>query len=74
MKPSSKPPLPRRQFLQQLLILGGTTGAGAFALESRQLYAIPTRVTRAPTATPTASKGYHLTAHIRTYYEKAQLI
>ena len=71
---NSKPPLPRRHFLQQLLILGGSTGAAAIALETTRLPATSAQATRVPAETTAASKGYRLTAHIRTYYEKAQSI
>jgi hypothetical protein len=73
MKPSSNTPLPRRHFLQQLLILGGATSTGAIAFEAARLHSGPAQATRTPADTGASSKGYRLTAHIRTYYEKAQL-
>jgi hypothetical protein len=71
MKQSGKTPLPRRRFLQQLMVLGGATGAGAMALNATRTAAAPTQAADAKGAT--VSKGYRLTEHIRTYYEKAQI-
>jgi len=75
MKPSSKTPLPRRHFLRQLMVLGGATGAGAIALASSAYNTSPSSAKRVAvdTSNPNSSKGYRLTEHIRTYYEKAQI-
>ncbi len=72
MKQFKKTPLPRRRFLQQLMVLGGTTGAGILALNNTQAKTTPMRQQR-PQEVASASKGYRLTEHIRTYYEKAQI-
>jgi hypothetical protein len=74
MTQPSNPALPRRHFLRQLMVLGGATGAGAIALTSTQLSAAPPPSKRVAADTSTTSKGYRLTDHIRTYYEKAQKI
>jgi hypothetical protein len=63
--------VPRRRFLQQLIVLGGTTSVGAVALTSGDLVAAATPAT--PRPEEAISKGYRLTDHIRTYYEKAQI-
>lgn len=74
MKPSSKAQLPRRHFLQQLLILGGTASSGTLALEATRLHGASAQATHSSGETNVPSKGYRITAHIRTYYEKAQKI
>jgi len=72
MKQSGKSELPRRRFLQQLLVLGGATGAAAIAAQGVHAAATPQRPGHAG-ATVARNKGYRLTQHIRTYYEKAQI-
>jgi hypothetical protein len=72
MKQSSNTPLPRRQFLRQLMVLGGATSAGAIAFSSSAFNSAPPATARV-SADTTSSKGYRLTKHIRTYYEKAQI-
>jgi len=72
MKQSSNTPLPRRHFLRQLMVLGGATGAGAIAFSSSAFTTAPPKTAHGSGDT-TTSKGYRLTKHIRTYYEKAQL-
>jgi len=73
MKTTGKQRLARRHFLQQMLLVGGATGASAAILASAR-----------PTLTPVVSKttagkisdqgkGYRLTEHIRTYYDKARI-
>ena len=75
MKQSSNTPTPRRHFLRQLLVLGGTTaGASALALNSIRVQSAPKAAASVSTDTPASSRGYHLTEHIRTYYDKAQKI
>lgn len=73
MKQSNKMPLPRRHFLQQLVLLGGATGVGAMALKTAQLDTAPAQASKTLAETAGSSKGYRLTEHIRTYYTKAQL-
>ncbi len=73
MKQSGKTQLPRRRFLQQLMVLGGATGASAMVLKSVQAGMTPDQAMRPPSGVTTPSRGYHLTEHIRTYYEKAQI-
>lgn len=73
MKSNSKTTLPRRHFLQQLLLLGGATGTAALALTSAHVGARPQKESQASPDTTTPGKGYRLTNHIRTYYEKAQI-
>ena len=72
MQQSDNTPLPRRRFLQQLLVLGGVTGAGALALNSVQAGSPGQAHSQAVEPAP-SSKGYRLTEHIRTYYAKAQI-
>jgi len=73
MKQSGKSKLPRRRFLQQLMVLGGATGAGAMMLSTGQANAAMSPTAKpVPQATP-ETKGYRLTEHIRTYYEKAKI-
>jgi hypothetical protein len=73
MKTTGKQSLPRRHFLQQLLLAGGATGAGAAMLVSAR----PALSVSSPQATagnsPEQAKGYRLTEHIRTYYDKARI-
>lgn len=74
MKSKSNNTLPRRHFLQQLLLLGGATGTAGLMLESGAEKSLtnqskPANQTQATSAT---SGNYRLTEHIRTYYEKAQ--
>lgn len=74
MKESCRKELPRRRFLQQMVLLGGTTGAGVLVLNNaRAVTEVPSTKTGAGTKS-TTDKGYRLTEHIRTYYEKAQKI
>lgn len=73
MKQSSNTPLQRRHFLRQLMVLGGATGAGAIALGSTGYRLEQAPAKHAATETSTPAKGYRLTEHIRTYYEKAQI-
>ncbi len=73
MKQFKQTPLPRRRFLQQLMVLGGTTGAGILALNNAQAKTTPMREHRPQNEAVSASKGYRLTEHIRTYYKKAQI-
>lgn len=73
MNQSSKTPLPRRHFLRQLMVLGGATGAGAIAISSTAFSDAPASAKRVAVDTSNSSKGYRLTKHIRTYYEKAQI-
>lgn len=74
MKQSGKKELPRRRFLQQMVLLGGATGAGVLVLNNaRAVTESPTTATAAVTKS-TNDKGYRLTEHIRTYYDKAQKI
>jgi len=74
MKTSGKQRIPRRHFLQQLLLIGGATGAGAAMLASAHP-ALPQAGPQADERNPgsTTGKGYRLTEHIRTYYEKARI-
>ena len=73
MKHAETKPLPRRRFLQQMILLGGATGAGALVFSNAG--AVSPAPNKAPVtgAKSTESKGYRLTEHIRTYYEKAQI-
>ena len=73
MKQSDKMPLPRRHFLQQLVLLGGATGVGAMVVKTAQLDAAPAQARKPLAETTVSSRGYRLTEHIRTYYTKAQL-
>lgn len=73
MKHSDNTQKPRRRFLQQLLVLGGATGAGAIAVNAAQRGAPTPQASAAPAGGSPAKKGYRLTKHIRTYYEKAQI-
>jgi len=73
MKQSSNTPLPRRHFLQQLMVLGGATSAGAIAFVSAGYSVEQAPAKQVTTETSTPTKGYRLTEHIRTYYEKAQI-
>lgn len=73
MKKFEQKELPRRRFLQQMVLLGGATGAGALVFSNAR--AISPSSSGAPISgeKSTVSKGYRLTEHIRTYYEKAQI-
>lgn len=73
MKSKSDKSLPRRHFLQQLLMLGGATGAASLMVAGgrQSLTAGKPAQAKTDTASQTTSKGYRLTSHIRTYYEKA---
>lgn len=73
MKSNSKSTLPRRHFLQQLLLLGGAAGTTALALQAVHAEAKPRQKAQASSDSAKSSKGYRLTDHIRTYYEKAQI-
>lgn len=72
MKKTGNQGLPRRHFLQRLLLLGGATGASAAMLVSAR--PALSKMTRQPIAGNTSErgKGYRLTEHIRTYYDKAR--
>jgi hypothetical protein len=72
MKQYGNTKLPRRRFLQQLMVLGGATGAGAVILNTGQANAAVSQAANPATQTAPEAKGYRLTEHIRTYYEKAQ--
>ena len=73
MKQSDNAQKPRRRFLQQLLVLGGATGAGAVALNASRRGAPTQQAGATPASGSSGKKGYRLTKHIRTYYEKAQI-
>lgn len=75
MKSNSDTTLPRRHFLQQLVLLGGVTSTAGLMLEvgnARVLSGQPAQAAPDP-ATSASTRGYRLTDHIRTYYEKAQV-
>lgn len=73
MNQSSKTQLPRRHFLRQLMVLGGATGASAIAFSKTAFNNAPPSAKRVSVDPGNSSKGYRLTNHIRTYYEKAQI-
>lgn len=73
MKKFEQKELPRRRFLQQMVLLGGATGAGALVFSSARAISQPSPDGHVTGAKTTESKGYRLTEHIRTYYEKAQI-
>lgn len=73
MKQSDNTQKPRRRFLQQLMVLGGATGAGAMALNAAQQDRQAAQASPSPAKRNSPKKGYRLTKHIRTYYEKAQI-
>lgn len=73
MKQSDNIQKPRRRFLQQLMVLGGATGATAVALNTSQAGTQSQQPEASAAPAAPAKKGYRLTKHIRTYYEKAQI-
>lgn len=73
MKKFEQKELPRRRFLQQMVLLGGATGAGALVFSSAGAVSPSSSDAPLTGAKSTESKGYRLTDHIRTYYEKAQI-
>ena len=73
MKQSGEHVLPRRRFLQQLIILGGATGASVIALQNPVSEINHESADNPPADNATPSRGYRLTPHIRSYYEKAQI-
>jgi len=73
MKKRDKQTLPRRRFLQQMVLLGGATGAGALVFSNARAISQPSPGEPVTGAKSTESKGYRLTKHIRTYYQKAQI-
>jgi hypothetical protein len=72
MKKTGKQSLPRRHFLQQLLLVGGATGAGAAMLVSGRPALSTTARQSTGDSAKELGKGYRLTEHIRTYYDKAR--
>ncbi|MFP3873633.1 MAG: hypothetical protein ACLFQT_08105 [Thiohalophilus sp.] len=73
MKHAETKPLPRRRFLQQMILLGGVTGAGALVFSNTGAMSPTSNKAPVTGAKNTGSKGYRLTEHIRTYYQKAQI-
>ena len=73
MKKFDKTALPRRRFLQQMVLLGGATGAGALVFSNARAISESSPEGPVTGAKNTGTKGYRLTDHIRTYYEKAQI-
>ena len=73
MTQSDNTALPRRRFLQQMMVLGGATGVGAMALGNAQAGNAMAPARGQPGQASSQNKGYRLTEHIRTYYEKAQI-
>ncbi|MDY6980644.1 MAG: formate dehydrogenase [Pseudomonadota bacterium] len=73
MKHAETKPLPRRRFLQQMVLLGGATGAGALVFSNAGAMSPASTGSPGVGAKTTGNKGYRLTEHIRTYYEKAQI-
>ena len=59
----------RRRFLKGLAMASGAT-AVAVATGGT---AVAAPVVEAPVASPEATKGYHETPHIRTYYQRARI-
>ena len=57
----------RRRFLKGLAMAGG---AAAVAAATGTAVAAPEA---APVSKPETAKGYHVTPHIRTYYQKARI-
>ncbi|MDR9436851.1 MAG: hypothetical protein RI563_08215 [Thiohalophilus sp.] len=73
MKKLNKEELPRRRFLQQMVLLGGATGAGALVFSNARAISQSSPEGPVTGAKTTETNGYRLTDHIRTYYEKAQI-
>jgi len=73
MKKTGNQSLPRRHFLQQLLLVGGATGASAALLASTRQTLISTNRQSIGDKASDQGKGYRLTEHIRTYYDKARI-
>jgi len=59
----------RRAFLKEIATVGGAT-----ALAAVSGGAVAAEVKTAKPAEQTKSRGYHVTPHIRTYYDKARSI
>lgn len=72
MKQTGKSESPRRHFLRQLMVLGGAAGAGAIIAQGLRAQASLPQADHTD-STAAQNKGYRLTEHIRTYYEKAQI-